>query len=101
MELTEDERRLAAAAKVHVVWYQDCFASGSDRDPASIFDLFLLREDAENRAKELRTKAGPESFERYEVTGPHALLTLYDEAPSRPETHYLVTEERVRALLPK
>jgi hypothetical protein len=99
MELNEDERRLAAALNVHAVWYQDCFASGSDRDPASIFELLPGRGDAESRAEELRRKAGPESFERYEVTGPHVLLALYDERLSRPETHYLVTEELVRALL--
>ena len=101
MELTEHERRIAAATCVYAVWYQDCFASGSDRDPASIFELFLEREAAQTRANQLREKAGAESFERYETTGPHNLLALYEERSARPETHFLMTADLVRTLIPR
>ncbi len=100
MELSEEERRAAAALDVYSVWYQDCFGHGDDRDPASITELFLSLEEAQACARNLQQKAGPQSFERFEATNePDKLLALYDKRLARPDAYYRIDANLVRALL--
>jgi hypothetical protein len=55
-ELSDDERRRAADITVWIVWYEDRFGWGPDRDPASALSAFAT----ENEAKEeVDAKGGP------------------------------------------
>jgi hypothetical protein len=97
--LTSEERAAAGALQVFVVWHQDTFRYGEDRDPATVDELVPTRAEAEALVTRLQKGAG--SFDRWSVTGPRSLLDLLDRRDERPGEWRGLTEELVRGVLAK
>jgi hypothetical protein len=78
--LSDEERARAAAVETFVVWYEDRFAFGADRDPAFPVGYFLARADAEAEAQRRGGRSAPAAgkFDGYEVTGHGTLLEAHE-----------------------
>lgn len=83
--LTEDELRQARRVELWVVWSQDTFGYGEDRDPMIVDSLHLKEHDARKRLAQLEPSAAGNSFLRVwiarwrvdELVGHHG-VTLAD-----------------------
>jgi len=91
--LTDEERARAAAVETFIVWYEDRFAFGADRDPAFAVGYFLTRAEADAEAARRggSTDFPAGKFDGYEVTGRGTLLEAHEAG------HFTVEDVR-RAL---